>query len=203
MTGVQAEDLLNDLTGTARLLGTGDFFLKVNTDLTNSRTILQSLNGDLGMSVVDGAIVGIDVTKTLGTVNSLLGKQKETEGKGGEDQKTEFAELSMTGVFDQGIMTSKDLKMLSPLLSVTGEGSFNLVEESIDYILNPVLTGETGVESLDGLSGTSIPIRLTGNLYEPDFKVDIAAALIASQKDLIDQKTNEILGGLLGGKRKF
>lgn len=200
MTGVQAEGLLNDLTGSARLLGTGDFFLKVRTDLTNSRTILQSLNGDIGMNVVDGAIVGIDVTKTLGMVNSLLGKQKETEGKGGQDQKTEFAELGMTGVFDQGIMTSNDLKMLSPLLSVTGEGSFNLVEESIDYLLNPVLTGETGVESLDGLSGTTIPIRLTGNLYEPDFKVDIAAALIASQKDLIDQKANEILGGLLGGK---
>jgi hypothetical protein len=30
--------------------------------------------------------------------------------------------------------------------------------------------------------------------------VDIAAALIASQKDLIDQKTNELFGGLLGGK---
>jgi len=63
------------------------------------------------MSVVDGAIVGIDVTKILGTVNSLLGKQKESEGKGGQDQKTEFAELSMTGVFDQGIMTSNDLMM--------------------------------------------------------------------------------------------
>jgi AsmA protein len=200
MTGVQAEGLLNDLTGSARLLGTGDFFLKINTDLTNSRSVLQALNGDIGMSVVDGAIVGIDVTKTLGTVNSLLGKQKETEGKGGQDQKTEFAELGMTGVFDQGIMTSDDLMMLSPILSVTGEGSFNLVEESIDYLLNPVLTGDTGVESLDGLSGTAIPIRLTGNLYEPDFKVDVAAALIASQKDLIDQKTNEILGGLLGGK---
>ena len=86
------------------------------------------------------------------------------------------------------------------MLSMTGKGSSNLVEESINYLLNPVLTGDTGVESLDGLSGTTIPIRLTGNLYEPDFKVDIAAALIASQKDLIDQKTNEILGGLLGGK---
>ncbi|MFC1776885.1 AsmA family protein [Pseudomonadota bacterium] len=200
MTGVQTGGLLQDLTGSARLLGVGDFFLKVRTDLSNSRSVLQSLNGDIGMSVVDGAIVGIDVTKTLGTVNKLLGKQTEAEGKGGEDQKTEFAELSMTGVFDQGIMKSDDLMMLSPLLSMTGKGSFNLVEESIDYLLKPVLTGDTGVQGLDSLSGTTIPIRLTGNLYEPDYKVDIAAALIGSQKELIDQKTNEILGGLLGGK---
>jgi AsmA protein len=151
------------------------------------------------MSIVDGAIIGIDVTKTLGTVNSLLGKQKESGGKGGQDQKTEFAELSMTGVFDQGIMTSNDLMMRSPLMKVTGEGRFNLVEESINYLLKPVLTGETSVESLDKLGGTMIPIRLTGNLYEPDFKVDIAAALINSQKDVIDRKANEILGGLLGG----
>jgi len=199
MTGVQANALLQDLTGTASLEGTGDFFLKVRTDLSNSRTVLQSLNGNVGMSVVDGAIVGIDVTKTLGTVNSLLGNQKEAEGTGGQDQKTEFAELGMTGSINQGIMTSDDLVMLSPLMSMTGEGSFNLVEESIDYLLNPVLTGETGVESLDALSGTTIPIRLTGNLYEPDFKVDVAAALMNSQKDLIDQKANELLGGLLGG----
>lgn len=201
LTAVQAEGLLKDLTGSASLLGVGDFYLKVRTDLTNSHTFLQNLSGDVGMSVVDGAIVGIDVTKTLGTVSSLLGTQKDAEGQGGQDQRTEFAELSMTGVFDQGIMTSNDLMMLSPLMRVTGKGRFNLVGESIDYLLNPVLTGETGVESLDALSGTTIPIRLTGNLYEPDFKVDIAAALINSQKDEIGKKANELLGGLLGGKK--
>jgi AsmA protein len=174
----------------------------INTDLTNSQTIVNALSGNIRMRVVDGAIVGIDVMNTLKTVNSLLGKQKETEGKGGQDQKTEFAELSMSGVFNQGVMTSDDLIMQSPVLKATGEGSFSLVEESIDYRLNPVLSGESGVESLDALSGYAIPIKLTGNLYEPDFKIDIAAAIVGSQKEAIGKKANDLLGGLLGGSKK-
>lgn len=201
ISGVQAKDMLTDLAGSARLEGTGDFSLDINTDLTNSQTILNALSGNIRMSVVDGAIVGIDVMDTLGTVNSLLGKQEEAEGKGGQDQKTEFAELGMSGVFNQGIMTSDDLIMQSPLLKATGKGSFNLVEESIDYLLNPVLSGESGVESLDALSGYAIPIRLTGNLYEPDFKVDIAAAIVGSQKEMISKKASDLLGGLLGGNK--
>lgn len=199
LTGVQTQGLLNDLTGTARLEGTGDFFLQISTDLSNSNSVLQALSGDIGMSVLDGAIVGIDVTKTIGAVKSVLGKQDELVGESGEEQKTEFAELTMSGVFDQGILSSDDLLMESPLIRATGKGSFNLVAESIDYVLKPVLLGDLG-QSLGELSGKPIPVKLSGNLYEPDIRVDLVAALAASQKEKITKKADEYLGNLLGGK---
>ncbi len=200
LMGVQAGDLLQDLTGSARLQGIGDFFLQVRSDISNSSSVLQTLSGDIGMSVLDGAIKGIDVADTIGMVKSALGKQKEAVGKGGQDQKTEFAELSMTGVFTRGILRSSDLLMQSTLLRATGEGSFNLVEESIDYVLKPVLLGDQVDQSLAVLSDTPIPIKLTGNLYEPDIKVDIVAAIAGSQSKVINQKKDEIIGKLLGGK---
>ena len=52
----------------------------------------------------------------------------------GEDQTTEFAELTMSGVFKKGILTSDDLLMQSPLMRATGEGTFNLVDETMDYV---------------------------------------------------------------------
>ena len=202
LSGVQAGGLMEDLTGSARLLGQGDFFLQVQSDITSSQTSMQTLSGDIGMSILNGSIVGIDVTKMLGLVQSALGKQDDVSGESAADERTEFAELSMTGVIEKGIMTSNDLIMKSPLIRATGEGSFNLVEESIDYLLEPVLAGDSGVKGLDKLSGTAIPIRLSGNLYEPDYKVDVAAAILASQKDVIEEKKNELFNKLLGGKKK-
>ena len=66
--------------------------------------------------------------------------------------------------------------------------------------LQPVLLGDQVDKSLGQLSGTPIPIRLTGNLYEPDIKVDVVAALAGSQKELINQKANELVDQYLGGK---
>jgi AsmA protein len=198
LTGVQAERLLSDLTGSARLEGTGDFFLQISTDLSNSSTVLQALSGDIGMSMLNGAIVGIDVADTISAVKAVLGKQDEVVSESGQDQRTEFAELTMSGVFDRGILNSDDLFMQSPLIRATGEGTINLVTESIDYILKPVLLGDLG-QNLGELSGKPIPVKLSGNLYEPDIRVDIVAALAASQKEKINQKANEYIGKLIGG----
>lgn len=201
LTGVQAEGFLKDLTGSARLQGTGDVFLQISTDISNSHSTVQALSGDIGMSMLNGAIVGIDVTDTIGTVKSMLGKQSELESESSQDQTTEFAELTMSGVFNKGILNSDDLLMQSPLLRATGEGSFNLVDETMDYVLKSLLLGDAG-KAMGELNGVAIPVKLSGNLYEPDISVDIAAALLESQKEVITKKADEYIGKLLGGKEE-
>jgi AsmA protein len=96
-------------------------------------------------------------------------------------------------------LSSDDLLMQSPLIRATGEGTINYVAESIDYTLKPVLLGDLG-QSLGDLSGKPIPVKLSGNLYEPDIRVDLVAALAASQKEKITKKADEYIGSLLGGK---
>jgi len=198
LSDVQVDSLLSDLTGSARLKGIGDFSLRIHTDLTNSQTVMQDMSGDIGMKMHDGEIVGIDVVDTIATVKSLLGKQSEMVAESGQDQATKFAELTMSGVIDNGVLSSDDLVLKSPLLSATGKGTLNLVDESIDYVLKPVLTGKSAGQNLGELEGVPIPIRLTGNLYEPDIRVDVVAALAASQKDRIDKKKDELINKLLG-----
>jgi len=199
LSGVQAEPLLTDLTGSARLSGKGDFYLRMHTDLTNPQTVLQDLSGNIGMNIHDGAIIGIDVLDTIATVRSLLGKQSEMVSEASEGQATEFAELTMNGVIDHGIVSSDDLLLKAPVMTATGEGKFNLVDETVDYVLKPVVSGEAAGVNIGNLKGVPIPVRLSGNLYEPDIKVDIVAALAESQKDRINEKAGQLINQFLGG----
>lgn len=203
LTAVQAEGVLQDLTGSARLEGVGNFNLKIRTDLTNSQSTREALSGVMGMSFLDGAIVGIDVAETIRSAKSALGQQSQSAAETGRDPKTDFSELSMTGVIEQGVLRSDDLMMRSPFLRVTGKGTINLVEESVDYLVKPTLVGSLegqGAEDLDELSGIPVPVKLTGSLYEPDITLDIVAAITESQKVKIDEKKDELIDKLLGGK---
>ena len=194
LSGVRAEGVLQDLTGSARLEGVGDFKLNIRTDLTNSGTTVENLAGDFGLSFLNGAIVGIDVAETIRSAKAALGKTSKDNETSSQDPKTDFSELSMTGVIQQGVIKSDDLMMNSPLLRVTGKGKVNLVKESIDYRVKPVLVGSLegqGGQGLDELKGVPIPVKLTGNLYEPDISVDIVSAVTGAQKDAL-------IGKLLG-----
>ena len=197
LTGIQVEGLLKDLTGSARLQGTGNLHMNIRTDLTSSETTRQALSGDISLGVKDGAIVGINVAQTIGVVASTLGQHTQTAVATEQQKKTKFAELTVTGIFENGIMRSDDLMMRSPLLTATGKGSINLVNETIDYVLKPVLAGDTGIGELDQLSGVPIPVKITGNMYEPDVSVDVVAALTGSQKAKLDEKKDELANSLL------
>lgn len=203
LTGVQVEKLLQDLTGEAKLQGTGDFYMKIRSDISSSDMAVRSLSGDIGLSVLDGAVIGIDVKDTVGAIASALGKQSST---GGDDQmkKTEFAEFVVTGVIDKGILSSDDLMLQSPILSATGKGTVDLVNETVNYTLKPVIS-DMGVAGAEKFSGVPIPVKISGSLYEPDISVDVIAGLTGSQKAKLDKKKDELTGSVLnkvfGGKK--
>jgi len=206
LSGVQAEGLLADLTGKAsRLLGTGAFMLNIETDLSNSATIRNALNGDLSMSIADGAFIGIDVADTIGQAKSLLGKQDESSEQLDNDAKTEFALLGMTGLIKNGILSSDDFDMSSTLMRASGKGQINLINETIDYVVKPVLSENVrgkGKSTLGKLSGVPIPIKISGSLYDPKISIDFVGAITESQKAKIDAKktelTNKLFEKLLG-----
>jgi len=197
LTGIQIEGLLKDLAGVARLRGTGDFYMQIQTDLSSSDTLTREMSGDMGLSVIDGAIVGVDVGKTMKSVASALGKQMQSDPGGGQGEQTEFSEFMVTGLINQGIFQSDDLMLRSPILTATGSGTINLVNETIDYLLKPTLVGGTGIGQLDQLSGKPIPVRVSGSLYEPNFSVDIVAGLTNSQNEKLEEKKDELANALL------
>ena len=199
LTGVQTGALLADMMDTSRLRGVADIDMNIATDLTNSHSTFAAMSGNVGLKVVDGAIVGVNITEIIRVAKLALNTQESSATETGGDTKTEFSELTVSGVIENGILRSKDLDMRSPLMRMTGKGRINLIDETIDYVAKPVLVNAVEMQSLADLSGVPIPLKITGNLYEPDIAVDIVAAIAESQKAKIDKKKDEVLGKLLGG----
>lgn len=198
LAGVQALPILSDLQeGDGQLEGIGSFNLQLRTDLSTPDTIMQALNGNLGFDFRDGAIRGINIAQRIRQAKASL--QGKTLAATDEVQKTDFSEFQATAEIVNGVLRSDDLKLLSPLLRVLGDGRVNLAEQTLDYTVKPVLVGSLegqGTED-EQLSGVPIPIRLTGSLSEPQWKIDVAAAIKESQQARIDEKKEELKGRLV------
>ena len=166
VAGAQARPLLQAFAGTNRLGGTIQFQGAVKGSGRNQKELIASLDGSGSFKITDGAIYGINIAQTLRKAGSL--------GFGGGDtQKTDFAELSGTYTIKSGVIDNRDMKMLAPLLRLSGAGTVPMPPQTIDYAVEaklvPTMAGQGGQ---DALAGIPIPIRIAGPWSNPGYSVD-------------------------------
>ncbi|QJB56526.1 AsmA family protein [Pseudodesulfovibrio sp. zrk46] len=192
LKGVQAGPLLKDLTGKDHLLGT----TVAKYDLTGSGltpdNIKKSISGTASFAFTDGAINGINVAKMLrDAFNTIKGKKSTSN----EPERTDFAELLGSAVLKNGHITNDDLLMKSPLLRLTGKGWANLPKNNLDYLATVTvvgtLKGQDGA-SIEELSGLPLPIKISGALDSPSFKLDAKAMAEALLKGTFKQGTKGV-----------
>jgi AsmA protein len=95
-------------------------------------------------------------------------------GRGAEHDKTDFAELSGSYTIKSGIVDNRDMKMMAPLLHLSGSGTVPLPQQTVDYDLEAKLVPSAqGQGGGDALVGIPIPIKVSGpwsNIsYQPDW----------------------------------
>jgi AsmA protein len=171
LNGVSAQPLLNDAAEINWLAGKGQLLLAVKSSGQNEQQIIKRLNGTASIAFEDGAIVGVNVPKTVRAIQ----QGRFTDLGGSPDEKTDFSQLTASFNIQKGIAVNNDLKMQSPLLRVTGEGKVMLPKRRVDYTVKPKvvasLSGQGGDQSTSGLE---IPVRVHGPFedlsYTPDFK---------------------------------
>ncbi len=171
LAGVQIGALLRDFTGEETLSGG----LDANANLTTSGEWVSALrrnsNGTLSLAFADGAINGFNLRHSIDVAKARLGgKEPPTQ----ENLKTDFSALSLSGVIEDGVFSSDDLKLLAPLLRVGGEGSADLAAETVDYLVNVKLVGTVegqAGEAADELSGLEIPVSIEGPFQSA--KIDV------------------------------
>lgn len=201
--GVQAGPLLKDLTGKAHLEGAGVVKYNLNGSGLTPDNIKRSISGTASFAFTDGAINGVNVAKMIRDGwNKLKGKPAGPD----EPQKTDFAELLGSATLDKGHIVNKDLLMKSPLLRLVGEGWANLPGNNVDYLATVTvvgtLKGQEG-ESMEDLKGVPLPVRIKGDLDQPDISLDLAAmgkalfgdSIKKGTKKLEDTLKKSILGG--------
>lgn len=145
LSGVGIEPLMTALTGGSQVKGTANVSVKVAGKGANEQALMSSLNGGGDVKITDGAIKGINLVDFLrhATPSFILGNAT--------GEMTEFKTLSASYKITNGVLNNDDLLMQSPVLSLTGKGTVNLVQHSINYRAVPSVAGAVG-----------IPLNVTG-----------------------------------------
>jgi AsmA protein len=206
-SGIKVEPMLTDLTGKAKINGTGNLDLNVTTAGGTSSELKRGLNGTLGFKLLDGEIKGFNLGQKLRKAQALRKGESLADN---EPQTTDFAAITGTLNIVNGVLRNNDLDAKSPAFRVNGDGSASLVSETIDYLAQVAVVNTSkgqGGEQLGELKDLTIPVRLSGSLYDPEWKIDLGSVVkekvqqkLDEEKDKAKQKLLDKLG--IGGSSK-
>ena len=190
LNGVQAELLLKDAMDIDRLLGTGQAQIQVSGSGVSQAALIQALNGKGAVKVENGAIKGVNLAAMMRNVGSAF-----LDAQAGRSEQTDFSELSGSYVIANGILTNKDLSLLAPLLRVSGAGTVNLPQRSMNYRLEPRIAATTqGQGGRQDAGGLELPVVVSGPWDNLSYKPDLSGVLSNPQTAI------EGLRGILGGQ---
>lgn len=219
LANVQARPLLKDLKPSMEkftLTGTLNGDVNLTGTISPALPLTKSLNGNGSVQFTNGTVEGVDLGYLLDSAYALAKRQTLP---GNNSNKTAFNSLTGTVVIRNGVMTNNDLKLEAPRLAGEGSGRVDLVNNKIDYSLQASLkkTANDSSDNLKNLFGLPIPVRITGNLVDPNVQLDtsvLAKALAKQQiakaatkiqeqiqnklKDKLPGKAGQLLQNLLG-----
>lgn len=207
LSGLQAHPLLTDAVDFTRLEGTALLDFAISTSGKSQKAMVSALSGKGKFDFQNGAIRGINLAQLMRNVfsNPLSGW-----GAGGT-QSTDFSELNGSFTIARGILTNTDLKMLSPLIRITGSGTVNMPKQTLNYRVEPKLVGSLEGQGGSAAAGLEVPVVISGPWSDPSFSPDLAAALTNNPGAIIDAVKNlggggsssggigGLMDGLLGG----
>ena len=191
LSGVDMAQLLRDLTGKpSRISGHG----RVATNLTargaGADSIMRSLNGHVAADLDNGALEGVDLWFEINRAVALI--QKQALPAGNSSGRTRFDTFKATADLSNGVATTKDLSIISQNLHLTGQGTFNLVSQAVDYQIRAMILKQAG----GAVSGSNlladIPATVTGTLASPNVRPDLQGIAKARVQQELDKHKDEL-----------
>ncbi len=191
--------LVTRLTGRDRLTGRGSFSLNLRGPARGA--LLPALNGDGRFLLQDGALKGVNIPALVRQAKGVLaGNTKAFEDSG--PLQTDFTELSGTYRIVKGIISNDDLKMLSPLLRITGRGTASLPADVVDYRADTALVADlAGQGGLLQRRGLVIPILISGPFNDLHYAPDLQGLMVNTLSNIPDirEQPRQGVEGLLRG----
>ena len=182
LTGIQADPLLADLLQKDSFLsGKGEFSADLSTSGESVNALTSGLNGQFNTAFNDGSINGINIGYQIRRAKAALTGQSLSADE--KQVKTDFSTFSVGGTFTNGVMSSDNLDMRSPLLRIGGAGTVDLPGERVDYTLTTLITGTAqgqGGKDLAALKGVKLNVPIQGTFAE--LSEDFAGVVLAGMK---------------------
>ncbi|HJD96971.1 AsmA-like C-terminal region-containing protein, partial [Mailhella massiliensis] len=150
-----------------QISGNGSAEADLRSRQTNWQDWKKALDGKISFAVKDGAIIS---------------PPQEARGK---SSRTDFNTMSMSASLVKGVATCRDFLIKSSLTTVSGSGTVNLAEESIDARATVTLVGIP-----------EMPITIKGNLFKPKVTYKLIGAVTGTVSN-IGSTFFDIVGGVL------
>lgn len=201
LANVAIGPLLKDVLKKEPLEGRGNVRLALATGGATVDAMKRGLDGNASLRIRDGAVRGIDIVRKLRDARALVLGGKSDAQKANAADKTDFSELAVSFAIKDGVATSDDLDLKSPLLRAGGAGRIDLGAGTIDYTARVATTG-----ALAELRGVTVPVRLSGPFDQLTYNIDwggvareaVKSRLIDDQRRNLEQRARDALKGLLG-----
>jgi len=167
---VDLHALLTDTLGHESLRGRGRLEADLRSQGSTLGAVRAGLNGRLSLALRPAALRGVDLAQTL------RGWRTATQDSVASDaaRQTEFNQLDGSFELRDGVARSTDLDGRSEFLRVGGEGSLDLVQGRIDYLLRARVIntagGRAGPEMVL-LNNVTVPVELHGPFGQVEWQV--------------------------------
>ncbi|MGQ0530575.1 MAG: AsmA family protein [Panacagrimonas sp.] len=197
LSTMQLAPMLQNFVGKEYVSGLGNIKLDLSSAGATVGDARRSLNGDIALNFQNGAVKGFNLGQILRQGQALLKGEKLAAN---EPKETDFTAISFAAKIVNGVLKSDQLNAQSPLFRLAGNGEIDLVQETINYLASPTVVGSSkgqGGKGLEELAGLTIPIKLTGSLYAPKYKLDLQTAL---KQKAGDELRGKVADKLLGGE---
>jgi len=192
LASVAIEPLLMDMTGDAKLTGTGNIKAQLTASGADTDAMKKTLNGTADLLFRDGAYKGVNIGAILRKANAILeGRSLQEEPS---ETQTDFSEMTATLKITDGVVKNDDLAAKSPAIRVNGTGQANLVTEQVDYKVEASVAKTAkgqGGEELQSVGGYTVPVRCKGTFAEPGCKPDFEGLVKARVEREIDKQTDK------------
>ena len=186
---------LKDLADNDMLEGKGNVILDVTTQGNTVSALKKALNGSADVKLADGAVKGIDIAGSIRNAKAKLGALRGEQTQAADkSQKTDFSELTATFKINNGVARNNDLSLKSPLLRVGGEGEINIGADSLNYLVKASIVGTSkgqGGRDTEDLRGVTVPVRVSGPLAAPSYKLDFGSTAKDTAKQAITDQLAE------------
>ena len=167
---VDAEPFSNDVLNIDRILGLGGFTFDFAASGTSQAAIMQSIDGGGNFDVVEGALKGVDLGKlarvAYGFADGVnpVAAQNAIAVTLGPTETTDFSSFLSNFSMEDGLITARTIQLVAPFVSVEGDGTANLFQQTQNIRLN--IQAKRNADG-SGDFGPTLPLAISGTFSKP------------------------------------
>lgn len=186
LQNMQIGKLLKDFMATDKIKGQTSLSANFSTQGLTILDFKKHLNGNVKLKLSDGTLKGFDIEHQQKVLQAKIKQQAAPSAP--KNAETKIANLSASAVINKGILTNKDLRAATPLSRIIGQGTVDLVQESIRYVASVKLTNSTDINAaaiFEKMNAIPLDVHINGKFDNLQFKADFQKALnMLIQKEL-------------------